>query len=99
MNKPKFTGPKKNHTAMWVVVWTDQAKDYNGMITRIRKLDSRGKWRWDFIEEDTWDRCSPCWLKREVYGKDGWRMELARMKRYDRGVRKAIFIGYVRDSE
>lgn len=94
MKPPKYTGPKKNHSAIWIgeygyvsgVVYSDE---------RIRILTSLGQWIWAYSRDDKWDRSTPCW-----YGSYTHLSAIRRMQHYDgSNLRKTIFLGYVKDTE
>lgn len=103
MKKPKWTGPKKNHSAIWIGESRefDVEQDY---LERFRILTSNGKWFWHsadnsgrILNNDRVFYSEPCWLIEE----ENLEFNLKNMRMFDdiRLGNKTIFIGYVRDTE
>lgn len=105
MKKPKFTGIKKNHSAMWIGVPTSKSEFKDLHLNRVRILTSNGKWGWttpyrayeELYYHMPWIS-SPCWTWDIEHKKIA--NQIKSMNSYDKfNKRETIFLGYVKDVE
>lgn len=105
MKKPKFTGPKKNHSAIFL---GEPRRKFQW--ARMRIIYSNGFINW--IDECTWDyprtchefsghKDTPCyWTPDRRITKRNAAAFYRSMRKYDYfNYRETIFLGYVKDTE